>query len=89
MLLAEALGSEEFRERVKIYATDVDEEALDQARQAVYDSRAVEDVPAPLLAEVLRAARTTASSSTRSSAAASSSGATTSSRTRRSHGSTC
>ena len=36
MVLAEALGAEAFRERVKIYATDVDEEALDQARQAVY-----------------------------------------------------
>ena len=31
MLLAEALGPDEFRERVKIYATDVDEEALAQA----------------------------------------------------------
>ena len=29
MLLAEAMGWEAFRERVKIYATDVDEEALD------------------------------------------------------------
>jgi len=49
MLLAEALGWEQFRERVKIYGTDVDEEALAQARQASYDSRAVEGVPAPLL----------------------------------------
>ena len=39
MLLAEALGEEAFRERVKIYATDVDEEALDQARQADYAER--------------------------------------------------
>ncbi len=36
MLLAEALGPEAFRQRVKIYATDVDEEALAQARQAGY-----------------------------------------------------
>ena len=28
--LAEALGQAEFRRRVKIYATDVDEEALDR-----------------------------------------------------------
>src|SRR4051794_29511191 len=32
MLLAEALGPDDFRQRVKIYATDVDEEALAQAR---------------------------------------------------------
>ena len=38
MLLAEAMGPEAFRERVKIYATDVDEEALNQARHAVYAS---------------------------------------------------
>ena len=34
--LAEALGMEAFRKRVKIYATDIDEEALAQARQAFY-----------------------------------------------------
>ena len=49
MLLAEAIGLDAFRERVKIYATDVDEEALNQARHAIYGPRAVEDVPAPLL----------------------------------------
>ena len=49
MLLAEALGREQFRKRVKIYGTDVDEEALSEARQAVYDRRRVEDVPADLL----------------------------------------
>jgi two-component system, chemotaxis family, CheB/CheR fusion protein len=37
IVLAEALGVEEFRQRVKIYATDVDEEALSHARQALYD----------------------------------------------------
>ena len=36
MLLAEAIGEEAFRARVKVYATDVDEEALAQARDAVY-----------------------------------------------------
>jgi two-component system, chemotaxis family, CheB/CheR fusion protein len=49
MLLAEALGWDQFRDRVKIYGTDVDEEALSQARQAVYDGRSVEDVPPSLL----------------------------------------
>jgi two-component system CheB/CheR fusion protein len=49
MLLAEALGPDAFRERVKIYATDVDEEALDQARHAVYGPRTAEDVPPALL----------------------------------------
>ena len=49
MLLAEALGPEAFRERVKIYATDVDEEALEQARHAVYGPRTAEDVPPALL----------------------------------------
>jgi two-component system CheB/CheR fusion protein len=39
ILLAEALGAEQFRQRVKIYATDVDEEALGQARQAVFTER--------------------------------------------------
>ena len=44
MLLAEVLGFDRFRERVKIYATDVDEDALNQARQAVYTERNMEDV---------------------------------------------
>ena len=45
MLLAEALGREEFRERVKIYATDVDEEALAEARAASYTAAQVQAVP--------------------------------------------
>jgi two-component system CheB/CheR fusion protein len=49
MLLAEALGPEQFRERVKIYGTDVDEEALNQARIGSYHSRAAEEVPPALL----------------------------------------
>lgn len=44
MLLAEAIGTDAFRHRVKIYATDVDEEALREARAASYDARAVESV---------------------------------------------
>ncbi|WP_051036917.1 CheR family methyltransferase [Nocardia otitidiscaviarum] len=42
IVLAEALGIEEFRQRVKIYATDVDEEALGTARQAVYSEKEVQ-----------------------------------------------
>src|SRR3954454_20855490 len=49
MILAEELGLDEFRERVKIYATDVDEDALDTARHAAYSDRQVEGVPPELL----------------------------------------
>ena len=49
MLFVEAVGVEPFRERVKIYATDVDGEALDRARQATYPARDVQDVPRELL----------------------------------------
>lgn len=48
MLLAERLGLEHLAERVKIYATDVDHEALTQARHASYAARQIEDVPPPL-----------------------------------------
>ena len=51
ILLAEAVGMDEFRERVKIYGTDVDEEALAQARQATYSSGAIEEVPSGLVAK--------------------------------------
>jgi two-component system CheB/CheR fusion protein len=50
MVLADALDPDEFRRRVKIYATDLDEHALAQARAAVYDAKAVASVPEPLLA---------------------------------------
>jgi two-component system CheB/CheR fusion protein len=49
MLLADQLGPEEFRERVKIYATDVDDEALAVARQATYGEREIRTVPADFL----------------------------------------
>jgi two-component system CheB/CheR fusion protein len=45
MLFAEALGVDRFRDRVKIYATDVDEEALAQARLASYTDEQVEGIP--------------------------------------------
>ncbi|HEY7634490.1 MAG TPA: CheR family methyltransferase [Gemmatimonadales bacterium] len=49
ILLAESLGADQFRERVKIYATDVDEEALNEARAASYDERSTKDVSPELL----------------------------------------
>jgi two-component system CheB/CheR fusion protein len=49
IVLAELLGFAEFRDRVKIYATDVDEEALAYARQASYTEREVRGVPPELL----------------------------------------
>jgi two-component system, chemotaxis family, CheB/CheR fusion protein len=45
MVLARILGDQAFRARVKIYATDVDEEALDQARHGAYLPRQIENVP--------------------------------------------
>jgi two-component system, chemotaxis family, CheB/CheR fusion protein len=50
MLLAEALGTGSYLERVKIYATDVDEEELALARRAVYPERRLENVPPDLRA---------------------------------------
>ena len=47
ILLADLLGPEAFARQVKIYATDVDEEALAAARQAVYAPAAVKAVPEP------------------------------------------
>jgi two-component system, chemotaxis family, CheB/CheR fusion protein len=49
MVAAEGLGADTVRERVKIYATDVDEEALNQARLARYTDKQVEGVPPDLL----------------------------------------
>ncbi|WP_221321034.1 CheR family methyltransferase [Actinoplanes sp. L3-i22] len=49
ILLSEILGPEEFRSRVKIYATDVDEEQLSEARQASYSPGDVTGVPSDLL----------------------------------------
>ncbi|MCW3009688.1 MAG: chemotaxis protein CheR [Solirubrobacterales bacterium] len=49
VLLAEAMGIEAFQQRVKIYATDVDDEALAEARAATYTDKAVEPIPPALL----------------------------------------
>src|SRR5215468_8001725 len=48
MLLVEALGEEAFKRRVKIYATDVDDDALAQARDAAYTVKQLEGVPPEL-----------------------------------------
>jgi len=49
MVWAQALGLEAFRERVKIYASDLDDvSALVKARQGTYSSKEVESVPEEL-----------------------------------------
>jgi two-component system CheB/CheR fusion protein len=47
--LLEVLGEETFKRRVKIYATDIDEEALTEARAALYPPKAFEDMPKELV----------------------------------------
>jgi len=49
ILLAELLGPDAYRARVKIYATDVDEEALAQARHATYPAAMLDQVPPDLI----------------------------------------
>ena len=49
MVLARTLGELPFQQRVKIYATDIDEEALDRARQGAYSPRQIDGVPADAL----------------------------------------
>jgi two-component system, chemotaxis family, CheB/CheR fusion protein len=50
ILLCEALGDDAFRRRVKIYATDVDQEAITEARHGRYLKRTIgEDLPVALL----------------------------------------
>ena len=51
MILAQYVGGPSLRDRVKIYATDVDDEALNEARAGVYSSRQVSDVPPDLAAK--------------------------------------
>ncbi|MGB3650681.1 MAG: CheR family methyltransferase [Rivularia sp. (in: cyanobacteria)] len=49
ILLAEALGMQEYTQRVKVFATDVDMEALGYARQANYTTKQVNNVASPIL----------------------------------------
>jgi two-component system CheB/CheR fusion protein len=55
MLLAESLDLDQFRDRVKIYATDVDAEALTRARHAVYGPKEVQSIPPELLEKYFEA----------------------------------
>ncbi|MBO1333284.1 CheR family methyltransferase [Streptomyces sp. VRA16 Mangrove soil] len=48
MMFAEALGLEEALNRVKIYATDVDDEALRDARSGLYPAKTLEPLAAEL-----------------------------------------
>lgn len=48
MLLAEALGIEQFQQRVRLYGTDIDRDAVTQARKGYYSAHAVESIPAAL-----------------------------------------
>ena len=48
MIMANHLGPQETARRVKIYATDIDLDALTQARAAVYSEKSLHDVPEDL-----------------------------------------
>src|SRR4051794_8464505 len=49
IVMLEALGPQGFENRVKVFATDVDDDALQQARTATYTEHQVEGIPKPLL----------------------------------------
>jgi two-component system, chemotaxis family, CheB/CheR fusion protein len=48
MLFAEELGADDFRQRVKIYATDIDDDALTKGRHAEFDAKQLQPVPPDL-----------------------------------------
>ncbi len=48
MVFAEVLGEAAFKSRIKIYATDVDEDALAKGRHGEYGERAMQPVPVDL-----------------------------------------
>ncbi len=48
IVLAEALGMDAFRKNVRIFATDVDRQALAQGRRATYSEKAVAAIPEEL-----------------------------------------
>jgi two-component system, chemotaxis family, CheB/CheR fusion protein len=49
MLLAEALGMEQYCARVKVFATDLDAEALNHSRHATYNIKDIKDIKSDLL----------------------------------------
>ena len=56
ILFAEALGIEAFRSRVKIYATDLDEDALATGRLAAYPAKQLQNIPEHLRDKYFEAA---------------------------------
>jgi two-component system, chemotaxis family, CheB/CheR fusion protein len=48
IVFAEAMGEESFKTRVKIYATDIDDDALSKGRHAEFDEKAIQPVPVDL-----------------------------------------
>jgi two-component system CheB/CheR fusion protein len=55
MIFAESVGDEAFKQRVKIYATDVDDSALGAGRTAMYSAAQLEPVPEKLRARYFEA----------------------------------
>ncbi len=49
MILCETLGEDAFKQRVKIYATDADEDALQRARHATFSAADIQNIPPDLL----------------------------------------
>ena len=49
MLLAELLDEKNLADRLKVYATDIDDDALGRARHAIFSAKQVEPVPKRLL----------------------------------------
>ncbi|MDF5723422.1 MAG: PAS domain-containing protein [Rhizonema sp. PD37] len=49
ILLAEAVGMEEYSKRVKVFATDIDSDALNYARHASYSAKEVQSISEALL----------------------------------------
>jgi two-component system CheB/CheR fusion protein len=49
IVMCEALGIDQYRDRVKIYATDVDEEALSKSRLGTFNAKEISGLPERLL----------------------------------------
>lgn len=49
LVFCEAIGYDSFKEHVKIYCTDVDQDALNKARLATYTPQQLSEVPPPLV----------------------------------------
>jgi two-component system CheB/CheR fusion protein len=51
VLLVEALGMEQYLQKVQIFATDIDENALNQGRQGIYSNLEIADIPSKFLSK--------------------------------------